>query len=93
LWLPKERAAAIGARTGVVGLAVALGSLSGGLLLKHFWWGSIFFVNLPIAARSASLLSTFSELGRLPPKARCTPGTLSAPGLSLEDRPLTGTRG
>jgi len=52
---PKERATAIGAWTGVVGLAVALGPLTGGLLLQNFWWGSIFFVNLPIAAIAVGL--------------------------------------
>jgi EmrB/QacA subfamily drug resistance transporter len=46
----RERAKAIGAWSGVVGLAVALGPISGGFLLQHFWWGSIFLVNLPIAA-------------------------------------------
>ncbi len=51
----KERAAAIGVWTGVVGLAVALGPLTGGVLLQHFWWGSIFFVNLPVAAVALGL--------------------------------------
>jgi EmrB/QacA subfamily drug resistance transporter len=46
----RERAKAIGIWSGVVGLAVALGPISGGFLLQRFWWGSIFFVNLPIAA-------------------------------------------
>ena len=45
----KERAAAIGIWSGVTGLAVALGPVSGGYLLEHFWWGSIFLVNVPIA--------------------------------------------
>jgi EmrB/QacA subfamily drug resistance transporter len=45
----RERGKAIGIWAGVVGLAVALGPISGGYLLNHFWWGSIFFVNLPIA--------------------------------------------
>jgi EmrB/QacA subfamily drug resistance transporter len=47
---PVERAKAIGAWSAVVGLAVALGPISGGILLKNFWWGSIFLVNLPVAA-------------------------------------------
>jgi len=51
----KERAAAIGVWTGVVGLAVALGPLTGGALLQRFWWGSIFFVNLPVAAVAMAL--------------------------------------
>ncbi len=46
----KERAAAIGVWTGITGLAVALGPLTGGLLLQHFSWGSVFFVGVPIAA-------------------------------------------
>jgi EmrB/QacA subfamily drug resistance transporter len=32
------------------GLAIALGPVTGGLLLEHFWWGSVFLVNLPIVA-------------------------------------------
>jgi EmrB/QacA subfamily drug resistance transporter len=44
----KERAAAIGIWSGVTGLAVAAGPVTGGLLLEHFWWGSLFLVNLPI---------------------------------------------
>jgi EmrB/QacA subfamily drug resistance transporter len=52
---PKERATAIGIWTGVVGLAVALGPLTGGALLQRFWWGSIFFVNLPVAAVAVGL--------------------------------------
>ncbi|HEX2576598.1 MAG TPA: MFS transporter [Aquihabitans sp.] len=47
---PKERAIAIGAWSGVSGLAVAAGPILGGWLLEHFWWGSVFFVNLPIVA-------------------------------------------
>ena len=45
---PTERAKAIGAWSAISGLAVALGPLAGGYLLEHFWWGSIFLVNVPI---------------------------------------------
>ncbi len=47
---PSERAKAIGIWAGTAGLAVALGPISGGWLLEHYWWGSVFFVNLPIVA-------------------------------------------
>jgi EmrB/QacA subfamily drug resistance transporter len=46
---PKERAAAIGIWTAMVGVAVAVGPIAGGLLLEHFWWGSLFLVNIPVA--------------------------------------------
>lgn len=45
---PEERAKAIGIWAGVSGLAVAIGPVIGGLLLVHFWWGSIFLINVPV---------------------------------------------
>ena len=45
---PVERAKAIGIWSAVTGIAVAAGPVSGGWLLEHFWWGSIFFVNVPV---------------------------------------------
>ncbi|HEX7096209.1 MAG TPA: DHA2 family efflux MFS transporter permease subunit [Acidimicrobiales bacterium] len=47
---PRERAVAIALWSAVVGLAVALGPVTGGFLLEHFWWGSVFIVNVPIVA-------------------------------------------
>jgi EmrB/QacA subfamily drug resistance transporter len=46
----RERATAIGVWSAVTGLSVAIGPVSGGLLLEHFAWGSVFLVNLPLAA-------------------------------------------
>ncbi|MFG1852426.1 MFS transporter [Actinomadura geliboluensis] len=47
---PKERTAVIGAFSGVAGLAVGLGPVLAGALLDHFWWGSVFLINVPIMA-------------------------------------------
>ena len=45
---PIERAKAIGVWSAVSGAAVAFGPVTGGLLLEHFWWGSVFLINVPI---------------------------------------------
>ena len=39
---------AIGIWAATAGLGVALGPVVGGVLLDHFWWGSIFIVNVPL---------------------------------------------
>ena len=46
----RERAMAIGIWAATAGLGVALGPVLGGVLLDHFWWGSIFIVNVPLTA-------------------------------------------
>ena len=45
---PGERAKAIGIWSAVSGIAVAAGPIVGGWLLEHYWWGSVFFVNVPV---------------------------------------------
>ncbi|MCE7010835.1 MFS transporter [Kibdelosporangium philippinense] len=46
----RSHSVAIGAWSAVAAGASALGPVAGGLLLNHFWWGSIFLVNVPIVA-------------------------------------------
>src|SRR5262245_34956490 len=44
----QERGRAIGIWAGVSGLGIGLGPVVGGYLLNHFWWGSVFLVNVPV---------------------------------------------
>ncbi|WP_027346818.1 MFS transporter [Hamadaea tsunoensis] len=43
----KQRATAIAVWTGVMTGGIALGPIVSGLLLEHFWWGSVFLINIP----------------------------------------------
>ncbi|MDH6125769.1 MFS transporter [Kitasatospora sp. GP82] len=44
----RERATAIGIWGAGATAGAALGPLVGGVLLEHFWWGSVFLLNLPV---------------------------------------------
>ena len=48
--VPAERGRAIAVWAGFSAMGIAIGPLSGGWLLEHFWWGSVFMVNIPIVA-------------------------------------------
>jgi EmrB/QacA subfamily drug resistance transporter len=50
---PAERAKAIGIWATAVGIGVAIGPVLGGLLLSHFWWGSVFLINVPVTVAGA----------------------------------------
>ncbi len=44
----KERTFAIGVWSAAAALGAGLGPVLGGLLLEHYWWGSVFLINVPI---------------------------------------------
>ena len=54
-FVPADRARAIGAWSGLSGVAVAAGPLVGGYLISAASWRWIFFINLPIAAAVVAL--------------------------------------
>jgi len=80
----KERAKAIAVWAGASGIAVAIGPVVGGFLLERFWWGSVFLVNLPIAA--IALVASFFLVpeSRDPKESRLDPigAVLSTAGLA-----------
>ncbi|WP_026169904.1 MULTISPECIES: MFS transporter [unclassified Streptomyces] len=45
---PEERTKALGRWGAVTAMGMVLGPLLGGLLLEHFWWGSMFVANIPV---------------------------------------------
>jgi EmrB/QacA subfamily drug resistance transporter len=82
---PEERARAIGIWSGTSGLGIAIGPIVGGWLLAHYWWGSIFFVNLPLAILGFVAAIWFVPNSRNPSTKRPDPvgALLSIAGMSL----------
>lgn len=50
VFAPDERSKAIAAWAAAAGIGLPLGPILGGLLLEHFWWGSVFLINVPLVA-------------------------------------------
>lgn len=67
---PSERGRAIGVWAGAVGLGVAIGPVTGGLLLEHFWWGSVFLINVPIVVAGVVLVLVLVPESRDPNPGR-----------------------
>ncbi len=47
---PRERSFAVGIWGATASAGAAVGPVVGGVLLEHFWWGSVFLINLPVMA-------------------------------------------
>ncbi|MFC0005332.1 MFS transporter [Micromonospora siamensis] len=67
---PRERGRAIGVWAGAVGLGVAIGPVLGGALLEHYWWGSVFLINVPVVALGVVLVATLVPESRDPNPGR-----------------------
>ncbi|MEV7325028.1 MFS transporter [Streptomyces sp. NPDC093970] len=81
----QEQPKAIGIWAGGVGLAIAIGPVTGGVLLDHFWWGSVFLVNVPIVIVALALMVWLVPDSRDPRPGRLDPVgvVLSVVGLVL----------
>ncbi|MEV4949849.1 MFS transporter [Streptomyces sp. NPDC053755] len=73
-----EQPKAIGIWAGSVGLAIAIGPITGGVLLEHFWWGSIFLVNVPVV-----ILALVLMMWLVPDSKDPKPGRIDVPGVLL----------
>ena len=67
---PAERARAIGIWAVAVGIGVAIGPIVGGLLLAHFWWGSVFLINVPVTAIGVAAIALLVPESRNPDPGR-----------------------
>jgi DHA2 family multidrug resistance protein-like MFS transporter len=81
----RERATAIGIWSGVSGLAVAIGPVTGGLLLRHFSWSSVFYVNVPVVIVALAAGMRLLPESRDPQAGRFDPlgALLSVGGIGL----------
>jgi EmrB/QacA subfamily drug resistance transporter len=73
-----ERAAALGVWGAVVGIGVAAGPVTGGLLLEHFYWGSVFWALVPLA-----LLAAVAAFVLVPESRDPEAPPLDLPGIGL----------
>jgi EmrB/QacA subfamily drug resistance transporter len=73
---PRERARAIGIWTSAVGVGVAIGPVVGGLLLTHFWWGSVFWINVPV-----TIVGAIGALILIPESRNPAPGKIDYVGV------------
>ncbi|MGV9250370.1 MFS transporter [Streptomyces sp. NPDC003697] len=82
---PRERSLAVGVWGAAASAGTAVGPVAGGFLLEHFWWGSVFLINLPVMA---VLVLVGARL--LPESRNPDPGPWDLPGVVLS---LAGTVG
>ncbi|MFG1605262.1 MFS transporter [Actinoplanes sp. NPDC049265] len=81
---PGERGRAIGLWAGAVGVGTAIGPIVGGLLLEHFWWGSVFLINVPVVVAGVVLVAILVPESRDP-----RPGRIDVAGVLMSIVGLT----
>ncbi|MEP7740162.1 MFS transporter [Nocardioides sp. 31GB23] len=70
LFGPAERGKAVSLLVMGLGIGIPLGPIIGGYLLEHFWWGSIFLINVPIAIIGAIAIAVLLPESRDPSPRR-----------------------
>ncbi|MGK5630664.1 MFS transporter [Streptomyces sp. URMC 123] len=77
---PRERSFAVGIWGAMASAGAAVGPVVGGFLLEHFWWGSVFLINLPVM-----VVLVLVGIKLLPESKNPDPGPwdLTSVGLSL----------
>ncbi len=93
----EERGRAIAAWSGIMGLGIGLGPVTGGFMIEHFDWPAVFLINVPVAITALLLGLVLVPDSRDPAPARIDlPGAaLSISGVTvlvygIIDAPRTG---
>jgi EmrB/QacA subfamily drug resistance transporter len=96
----QQRAKAIALWTAIAGVGIALGPVTGGWLLQHYWWGSVFLVNVPVAGIAITASAFLVPESRDPAAGRPDPAglALSVTGLlslvyGIIEAPVNGWSG
>ncbi|MGC5344805.1 MFS transporter [Streptomyces sp. DT24] len=75
---PRERSFAIGIWGAMASAGAAVGPVVGGFLLQHFWWGSVFLINLPVMA-----VLVLVGIKLIPESKNPAPGPWDLPSVAL----------
>lgn len=70
----RQRAKAIGLWSAASGFGIAIGPVTGGYLLEHWWWGSVFLVNVPVAIVGVLAMAIVVPNSKDPAPGRIDPG-------------------
>ncbi|HTH86289.1 MFS transporter [Mycobacterium sp.] len=75
---PRDRSIAVGVWASMFSAGAPLGPVVGGLLLEHFWWGSVFLINVPVM-----VVLLVGGIVLLPEQRNPTPGPWDLPSVGL----------
>jgi MFS family permease len=84
---PEDRARAVGAWSGLAGVATALGPFAGGWLVDAVSWRLVFLVNLPLAAVAVVVALRHVPETRAAPGAGVGAGVAAGPADRLDGNP------
>jgi MFS family permease len=80
-----ERQKAISLMAGAIFVSYPIGPILGGFLLSHFWWGSVFLINVPIVAIALAAVAFLLPESRAEKRP-----SLDVPGIAISSAGLTG---
>jgi MFS transporter, DHA2 family, multidrug resistance protein len=85
LFAPEERQKAIALMASATFISFPIGPIVGGYLLDHFWWGSVFLINVPVV-----VLALIAVTVLLPESRSERRPSIDVPGVILSSAGLAG---